>query len=297
MASSTHGVGGSDVPARRIPKPPRNVTVASLADTGDPATDRVMIQAEQNLQDLQDKARAATATATAQSDAIATLQGQVSGRLLAPTLTLTGSGSDTLPAGTCVVVLDMIGQGGGGGGAVNGSAAASGGLSGWRLRTVIGTPGVPLSTLTYSWSAGSAGGGGGSAAGGNGTAGADTTATVNGTGFTAKGGSGGIGSTGAAAVSSTPIAAPGTGPVGLASFGQAGPGLVMALATAGLIGGAGGGTDLGAGGEPIFGVASTGNAGSSAGFGGGGSGAVAINPAGFVGGAGAPGVVLLTPYS
>ena len=219
------------------------------------------------------------------------------GRLLAPQLVLTGAGSGTLPAGTCVVALDMIGQGGGGGGAINGSAAASGGLSGWRLRISIGTPGVPLSTLDYTWSAGSSGGGGGSAAGGGGAAGADTTATINGTTYKAKGGSGGIGSTGTGAVSSTPIAAPGTGPAGLASFGQAGPGLVMALSTAGLIGGAGGGTDLGAGGEPIFGAPSNGNAGSTAGFGGGGGGAVAINPAGFVGGAGAPGVVLLTPYS
>src|SRR3954466_7215538 len=73
MASSTLGGGGSDVPARRVPKPPRDVSVASLADTGHPATDRVMIQAEQNLQDLQEKARAAAVVAADHGDSIATL--------------------------------------------------------------------------------------------------------------------------------------------------------------------------------------------------------------------------------
>lgn len=221
------------------------------------------------------------------------------GQLLAPTLTLTGNGVGTLPAGTCVVFLDMIGQGGGGGGAINGSAAASGGLSGWRLRVVIGTPGVPLSTLAYTWTAGSAGGGGGSAAGGNGISGEDTTVNINGIGYVAKGGIGGIGSTGAAAVGSTSIPAPaaGTSFGGLAAYGQSGPGQVLALTTAGLVGGHGGGTDLGTGGHPIVGAAGAGNAASTAGYGGGGGGAIAINAIGFIGGVGAPGVVFLTPYS
>lgn len=289
--------------ARRV-RAPDPVAVLSVAGTGHGPTDRVLIQVQEAAQELQRKVRdgvtginQAQAAADAASAAAAAVP--TTGRLLAAPALLTGSGSGTLPAGTCVVVLDMIGQGGGGGGAVNGSAVASGGLSGWRFRISIGTPGVPLSTLAYSWSAGSAAGAGGSAAGANGQAGSDTTATVNATGYTAKGGAGGIGSTGSGAVGSTaiPAAAGGTSSGGVAAYGQSGPGQVMALTTAGLVGGGGGGTDLGTGGHPIVGAASNGNAASTAGYGGGGGGAVAINAVGFVGGAGAPGVVMLTPYS
>lgn len=57
------------MPGRRA-RPPRAVAVASLADTGDAATDRVLIQAEQNLQDLQDHQRALAAdVATLKADA------------------------------------------------------------------------------------------------------------------------------------------------------------------------------------------------------------------------------------
>lgn len=60
------------MPGRRV-APPRNVTVASLADTGDAATDRVMIQAEQNLQDLQERAREAAKTTAAHGATLSTL--------------------------------------------------------------------------------------------------------------------------------------------------------------------------------------------------------------------------------
>src|SRR5882757_9524520 len=99
------------------------------------------------------------------------------GRLLRTPRILTGSGTTTLTDGTCMVILDGVGQGGG-----------AGGSSGVRLRIIIGSPGVPIGSLAVSWTAGSSGGSGGSVAGGSGSAGADSTISIAGTAYTMKGG-------------------------------------------------------------------------------------------------------------
>src|SRR5882757_5457674 len=86
------------------------------------------------------------------------------GRLLRTPRILTGSGTTTLTDGTCMVILDGVGQGGGGGGGsgMGSSGFGAGGSSGVRLRIIIGSPGVPIGSLAVSWTAGSSGGSGGS---------------------------------------------------------------------------------------------------------------------------------------
>lgn len=234
-------------------------------------------------------------TAGALADTVA---GQASGRMLAAPILLTGSGSDMLPAGTCVVAFDGIGGGGGGGGAAGGGggniAAAAGGSSGVRLRKTIGTPGVPLSTLAYSWSGG-APGAAGTAAPGAGGVGGDSILTVDGSSYTMKGGGGGAGAAGVAANGNympTPPAAGTSGVAGESGYDQGGIGTMIGGGA--WSSGAGGGTDLGAGGASVSGT-TAGNPGQ--GLGGGGSGAAASGAGTAAGGAGAAGGIWITPYS
>lgn len=288
------------MPARR-PRPPGTVAASSLFSANDPGTDRVMKQVEQGLQDLQDKQRFDRSTASGQGAAIETLQGQVSGRLLATPLRLTGTGSGTLPAGTCMVRIRGIGQGGGGGGATSAAGTAGGGAGGSTgelVEAVIGTPGVPLPSA-YSWVGGTGGGAGGSAAGGNGQAGADSTFTANSVTYTAKGGAGGGGATGAGNGNWFPVApAAGTPAVGVSgvlrrTYGIGDDGQVFGAAAA-WFSGDGGGGELGPGGLTVGGN-TAGNPGG--GLGGGGGGAAAAGGASAVGGAGAAGGWIVEFYS
>lgn len=281
--------------AGRRARPPRPVPVLSLASTNHGPTDRVLMQASDAVQDLQQKARdAATGIEAAQASADAATPG----RMLAAPIRLTGTGSGTLPAGTCVVVLEGVGGGAGGGGAKgNGGAniaAAAGGSSGVRLRTTIGTPGVPLANLAYSWSAG-AGGTGGNGTPTNGAVGGDTTVTINGTAYTMKGGGGGTGATGIAGSGNYPPTAPAGGTSGAAgesSYGNGESGIMIGGAA--WFSGCGGETPMGAGGLSVGGN-SNGIAGS--GMGGGGSGAAATGAATATGGNGADGGAFITPFS
>ncbi len=218
-----------------------------------------------------------------------------SGSLIAVPTIRTGTGSGTLPVGTCVVHLRGIGQGGGGGGGGAGSTGfGAGGSSGAMLDIWIGTPGVPLASLAISWTAGAVGGAGGSNVGGAGGGGTDSTININGVEYRMKGGGGGAGmaSPGALASQSIPTSpAPGTTTGGIVTWGNGGPGKVDASQAAGFAG-FGGSSPLGAGGA-ARGSAGAGFAGDITGFGGGGGGGVG----GSVGGAGAPGGLVTTPYA
>jgi hypothetical protein len=269
--------------ARRPQRPPPGHSMLLPRTGADPAgstVQRAFDAVKATVQQVQKTA----------GDLAGAVDDQAPGRLLATPLTLTGSGSGMLPAGTAVIRLRGIGQGGGGGGGGAGAAGA-GGSSGAKLMIDIGTPGTPLPPA-YSWISGSGAGLGGSAAGGDGTAGADSTFKVNGATYTAKGGGLGHGvpATGAinAAVSTTPAA--GSGPGGLVTWGIGD----SSFADPGVVGfsGHGGGTDLGAGGSAVF-NARAGNPGSAAGFGGGGSGGIG----GAAGGDGAPGGWIVEFYS
>jgi hypothetical protein len=284
--------------AGRRAQPPGPVPALSLAATGHPPTDRVNKQVESAVQDLQTKARDAASGISALTARVTTLEGEVSGRLLAAPIRLTGTGSGTLPAGTCLVDLEGVGGGGGGGGA-NGNgggniAAAAGGSSGVRLHTRIGTPGVPFTTLAYSWSAG-AGGGGGNGTPTNGAVGGDTTVTLNGTAYTMKGGGGGAGATGIAGSGNYAPTAPAGGTSGVAgesSYGNGENGIMIGGAA--WFSGSGGETPMGAGGLSVGGTT---NGVNGAGMGGGGSGAAASGAGTATGGNGAAGGAFITPYS
>lgn len=236
----------------------------------------------------------------------AQLQAQISGnasssapgRILHAPRLLTGTGSDTLAAGTCVVHLRGIGQGGGGGGAqsTTGVSAGAGASSGVLLDIWIGTPGTPLGTLSISWISGSGFGTGGSAVGGAGAAGADSVITIDGVAYTMRGGGGGAGCPNIVApnngnvMSSAPAGGTPTG--GVSGYGQGNSGIVIG-ATA-WFSGLGGGTPFGAGGGSVGG-ASDGQPGG--GLGGGGSGGAGSGGVGHVGGAGAPGGFIIEEYS
>lgn len=287
--------------AGRRAQPPIPVPSLSIPQTGHAPTDRANKQVEGAVQDLQQRAREGAAAATAAqaaADAASAAAAAVptAGRLLAAPLVLTGTGSGTLPAGTCTVHLVLIGQGGGGGGAVPtaGPAGGAGGSTGVKLDLWIGTPGTPLASPAYSWAMGS-GANGGSAAGGAGGVGADSTVTINGTTYTSKGGGGGGGSTGAAddgfAFPTSPAA--GTTAGGFRGFGHGQQGRVVDGGA--WFGGQGGSTDLGGGGVEATAV-SAGNPGDPNGFGGGGGGA-ATNAGGRAGGDGAAGGGRIETYS
>lgn len=309
MASSTPGVGGSDVAARRVPKPPRNVSVASLADTGDPATDRVMIQAEQNLQDLQEQARAAATTAAGQAGSITSLTSGLaaltatvaaiptSGRLLAAPQRITAGGTYPATPGATHARIRMAGAGAGGGGAGGGANAATGGggSSGVVLEAWVGDGVTPLTSYVFVFgSAGTAG----SNAGGTGGDGGDAQVTVNpaATVLLAKGGKGGGGVTSAAST----FGAPGALTAGSTAVGV--NGVVAAVQDGGDVGfnvggyfysGEGGQSSLGTAGNTFSG---TGAGVTATGFGAGGGGASAT-AVGMAGGAGAPCGAIIEEYS
>jgi hypothetical protein len=290
--------------AGRRPVRPQQVAVSGLPSSGDPAVDRMTVQAEQDLQDLQDFARRTQTDVgdiSAELDSLTATVAAIptSGRLLT-TLRLTGTGSGTLPAGTAVVILEGVGQGGGGGGAAGGAGVGvgGGGASGARLCIKIGTPGVPLANLAYSWTAGSAGGAAGADTGGNGGTGTDSTVTINGTTYTMKGG---LGGTGGASSTTIAYSAGGSQQAGTTSGGHVEqevgfPGVVTAGSAPALgWGGRGGGTAMGVGGGETSG-GSAGAGGDTNGFGGAGAGGCSVGATGKAGGAGAPGGIELEVY-
>lgn len=137
------------------------------------------------------------------------LAGGTSGTVL-KRLVLTGSGVTTLPTGTTVVDVEMVGGGGGGGGGQGGAGVgvAGGGASGVYLAFSVDLTGI--SNLRASWSCG-AGGAGGSNIGGNGGTGGDTVLSLGGKTYTAKGSGGGTGQTNVAGVSAAIGGLPGVG--------------------------------------------------------------------------------------
>jgi len=221
-------------------------------------------------------------------------------------VTLSGSGNWTCPAG--VTVGWLSGCAGGGGGGASGSnntanAAASGGGGGGAGQPVIRQSVTLVPGTVYAYVVGAAGLGGAAPAQGsastsanNGTAGGNTTF---GTLLTLTGGAGGTaGAAGAASGTAVPGGGGGTGyPVGgTASDGAPAPTLSTIPAWPG-VSGAGASSPFGGGGTPTRSGNGASNHGFAAyGFGAGGSGGGApylSGSPGAVGGAGAPGTLIL----
>jgi hypothetical protein len=203
----------------------------------------------------------------------------------------TGSGTYTPTTGMKYCVMEAVGGGGGGGGTATsaGSAAGGGGGGGSYAKKVSTAATVGASQTVTIGAAGTAGTAGNNA-GGNG---GDTSV---GSICVGKGGTGGGGNAGAAAQS--------LGGAG----GVAGTGDLTVVGGRGKNGGGAGITTVlvpsGEGGSSLFGqgavaaqVSSSGNAPDSGTYGGGGSGGSCYNGGGAVaGGAGAPGLVVITEY-
>lgn len=216
----------------------------------------------------------------------------VSGLLL-NVQTFTSAGPYTPTPGTTFVIVDAIGGGGGGGGAAatTGSTAACGAGGGSGARAVSRfTSGFSGLTVTP----GAAGGAGGVGAnGGNGG-----TTTFGGL-MSCPGGAGGQGGPPVTPPTfASAIAAGGGNPTGaniLSSQGNQG-GYGMALSLAQVLSGQGADSPLGSGGLARLNASATGIDGS--GYGSGGSGAASgASGAGFLGGNGRPGVVIVYEYA
>lgn len=271
------------MPGRRASARP-SVAVTSLADTGSAPTDRVMIQAEQGIQDLQDRTRSLRSQVLA-------LSGRALGRRV-----LTGSGTYVPAQGTTMVLVRGVACGGGGGGAGGGAGAAAGGggASGEYWEAWI--DGGPRIT-GGSYSAPTSGGSGGSSAGGNASAGSDATIVINATTYTLRGGGGGNGMT---SVAANGFAAQGHGVTGSAPGGvlmrQDGePGFLVSTLI--FWGGAGGSTPLGSGGGTGDAASGSSPGRASSGYGGGGGGAAASGATGKAGAPGGAAVWVIEEYS
>lgn len=198
--------------------------------------------------------------------------------------TFTSSGTWTKPANAKLVTITTVGGGGGGSGGSGGGAGEGGG--GGAINTVTINGNVAPTTVTVT---DGTGGSGGAISNGNGSSGTDTTFGSILTG--AHGFGGGSGTVGTGGVASSPNGI--NGGNGGAHSGSTGGGGGGAGGSAGTAptGGAGGTSfsSLGTGGAG--GSASTGSTGGNYGAGGGGS----SGPT-FTGGAGAPGLVVVTTY-
>lgn len=291
--------------AGRRPQPPRPVAVISLGATNDPAVDRVLKQAEQHVEDLQDHARRTSAAVETNTTDLANLTSTVTalpttGRLLRAPQTLTGSGTYTPAIGTAMVIISgaACGGGGGGAGAAVGTTAAAGGggASGERVsRMVIGAPGGSLIT-GGSFTAPTPGGAAGANTGGNGGTGSDATLLINGVTYTLKGGGGGQGmaSTTVAAFAKRGVAQVGAVTGAIREDGW--PGVLVN--TSSFWGGPGGSAgDLGEGGAGADALSGSTAGGSPSGFGGGGGGGCAFGNTGVAGAAGGPAGWIIEEYS
>jgi hypothetical protein len=207
-----------------------------------------------------------------------------------------------MQSGTATIKIRQVGGGGGGGGAetgANSAAAGGGGSAGsYAERWLTGITGGG----SYTFNNG-AGGAGGSSAGGSGGTGGDTkfeTSPSSGSYHTCPGGSGGVGMQ----PTTTPLFAkgghsgvnPSSSGALVYGVGQSGePGIAIDGNNA--ASGNGGVSYLGSGGEGNT-AASSGNAPTTANYGGGGSGGLVINGSGHVaGGAGTPGCQIVEEYS
>lgn len=214
------------------------------------------------------------------------------GRVLGQTV-LTGSGNDSLPAGTRFIEVQVVGGGGGGGGAAGGAGVGvgGGGASGAFVKISRDISGA---RLPISWSCG-VGGVGGTSAGGSGGTGGDTRLLVDGGTMLAKGGGGGAGGTSTTTIAfSSPggrVAGSSKGDYSVQGVGD--PGIVTAGTAPQLgWGGAGGSNPVGAGGGVTSG-STAGGAGDSTGAGGGGAGGCSVGATGRAGGNGAAGKIIV----
>lgn len=208
-----------------------------------------------------------------------------------------GSGNYSPPAGCKAIYVECLGGGGGGGGSRDTGAGqyscATGGTGGsYGARLIANPSGSYAYSVGAGGTAGPAGSGGAGGAGGNG---GDTTFGAGGSQVVGKGGAGG----GGASVGNPPgmaggVQAPG-GSVGDVTI-QGGPsdyGFVLSAAV----------LTSGAGGEgAVFGTRTVGrwSSGSNNGIGYGGGASGGITPggsgAGYPGGVGVPGLIVITEY-
>lgn len=219
------------------------------------------------------------------------------GQLLNRHVLTAASGTYVPTAGTCAIIVRMVGAGAGGGGAVVAAGdfgPAGGGASGVYLENTIITPNTLIAGGAFTCGAAGAAG---STAGGTGGTGGDTTIVLNGVTFTAKGGLGGTGVTAATTSIVIPGGLPQTGSsaADVVSGGEPG-GYGLGISTTTTPTGGGGNTPWGGGGPAIqtFGASAAGKPG--LGFGSGGSGAFVLGATGVVGGAGAPGAIVIEEY-
>jgi hypothetical protein len=205
------------------------------------------------------------------------------------TTVLAGASTYNVPANVRALVVEVVGGGGGGGGAAgttSNAAAAGGGGAGAYAMDV-------LTSLASSYAYSVGGGGGGSAAGtGTGTAGTQSTWAAA---ITAPGGSGGAScATGTAVLLSVGGAGAAVATGGDVNSGGAPGSPGIRLSATVTVGGNGGSSTFGAGGN---GVANNGAAAASAtGFGAGGAGAAVQGAATRTGGAGTAGTILVHEY-
>ena len=225
----------------------------------------------------------------------------------ATTETLTGSGNWTVPPGVTSVTVEMWGGGGGGGykytPVSNAGRGGGGGGGGYSRATLTVTPG------SIAYSVGDGGNGGDATTPANATAGGNTTfgsvATANGGGAGANkvdanvptAGSAGIGGTangGAGQAGSTSNNQGGAGGGAGGWTGSAGQdGAAGGSVTTG-VGGIGGGTTPSKGGDGANAASGTAGALGGSPGGGGSAGSGSGNVTKFNGGAGAPGLIILT---
>lgn len=189
----------------------------------------------------------------------------------------------TKPVGLTAVIVEVVGGGGGGGGSTTSDRGGSGGGGGGYSRKRILASALG-STETVTVGAGGTGGTSGFTAGGTSSFGTHLQATGGGAGSSggstvSAGGAGGVGSSGDVnAVGGT--GSGGQGDSSTANFGGGGGGSVLGGATAQKLAGVGGSV--------------SGDAGNL--YGGGGGGGSNGNGADESGGAGAPGIVIVTEY-
>jgi hypothetical protein len=207
------------------------------------------------------------------------------------TFMVAGAGTYTTPVGVRAIKVECIGGGGAGGSvatAATNSAAAGGGGAGAYSESMIANP-----ASSYPYVVG-AGGTPGAAGANNGGAGVDT--TFNATTIVAKGGAGGLADTVAAIHVGGLGGAGGLASAGTGDFkgdGMSG-GVGLALAAAQAVSGCGASSVYGGGGIERKNSTGAGTAGTVGGGGSGGS--IISGGASQAGGAGGPGMIIVTEY-
>lgn len=220
------------------------------------------------------------------------------GTLIGYQILTAGTSTYTPSAGTNSIIVIVVGGGGGGGGCAQPTSTntcVAGGGGGGAFTQVRVTTGFSGAAYTVGAAAS-----GGTAGANPGTAGNQSTITLNSVAYTAAGGTAGAAGAAAAAPQlfrgSFGGGTPTNGDIKLAGGFS---GITICTDATHCIGGRGGTSYLSPGGQEVSVVASnTSNAGNtSGGFGGGGSGAVAVGTGSAVaGGGGASGVIIIYEY-